>query len=94
VLAVFVHLGLLWFFSIVLRLLGAFLVGFSLTATFLNSVYDVVEAEDRPQDHLPPPESAASWKEREQLEKAHEERRMNSLRYRRTMRDILRPWED
>jgi hypothetical protein len=93
VIGALVHLGILWFFSLWLKMVGAFLFSFALSATFLNSLHDVLEAELHPEEELPPPEKAATWRERELLEKAHEQRRMNQFRYRRTLRDVLRPWE-
>jgi hypothetical protein len=92
-LGVVIHLVLIWAVSLGFKLIGAFLFSFSLTATFLNSLYDVVEAEANPEEELPDPETAKSWKEREELEKERERRRLDSFRYGRTMKDILKPWE-
>ncbi|MBI1290537.1 hypothetical protein GC173_04750 [bacterium] len=93
VLGVALHVTLMWLVGGGFKLIGAFLLTFSLTATFLSSLYDVVEAELLGEEELPAPESAGSWKERELLEKAHERRRMDAFRYSRTMKDILKPWE-
>jgi len=92
-LGVATHVGLLWLVGLGLQMVGAFLVSFSLSATFLNSVFDVLEAEANPEEPLPAPDSLGSWKEREAVEKAHERRRMDGLRYNRTLRDVLKPWE-
>jgi hypothetical protein len=65
------------------------------TAPFLlwNAlVLELEEAEAaRTRTALP---AATSWREREDREQAEERRRARSQRYERTLRDLLRPWQE
>jgi len=89
-------LASLWVIGFALRLVGVFFFAFSGTVMFLNSFYDVVTTfEQRAQaveesDQEPRPRT---WKELRAAEKKSERERMDAVRYSRTIRDILRPWE-
>ncbi len=92
---VFVFLCSLWVIGFFLRLAGIFLFGFAGTALLFNSTYDVLVAfeagrEKAAKGGAPRPRT---WREIREAESESDEERMNRVRYERTLRDVLRPWE-
>lgn len=92
---VFIFLCSLWVIGFFLRLAGIFLFAFAGTALLFNSTYDVLVAfeegrEKAAKGGAPRPRT---WRERREAESESEEERMNRVRYERTLRDVLRPWE-
>jgi hypothetical protein len=85
----------LWVIGIGFKLIGAMLFGFTGTMMLLNSTYDVlVKHEDEMDASLHPEEKPTTWKEIQELEKRKEKERMDKERYDRTLKDIIKPWED
>lgn len=87
----------LWVIGAALRFAGILIFGFAGTAMLMNSLYDVlIDMEERQEkaakrsgDGRP-----RTWKELRALEEEDEEERMRKVRYERTLRDLLKPWED
>jgi hypothetical protein len=96
VLGMFVFLVSLWIIAAWLRFAPIFLFGFSGTAMFLNSLYDVMHPGDEAGDGGEVESTAgdaATWRQVRANEKVSEQARMARARYERTFRDLLRPWE-
>lgn len=86
---------ILWLLCGYLRMVGVILFGLSWTALFLNSLYDVIlEFEEEQEKERNPDPEPRNWAEVKEQEAKKEIERMNKERYRRTMKDILRPWDD
>lgn len=83
-------LGVLSVLAMLAPLLIYGLVG---PVVLFNAMYDVLveHEENLNADEKPSPRT---WTEIEQREKEDEEVRMKKVRYNRTFRDILRPWQD
>ncbi|CAN5220018.1 hypothetical protein BH09SUM1_BH09SUM1_26400 [soil metagenome] len=75
-----------------LRFAGILLFGMSGASMLINSVYDVLAAREKERAKAPA-SKAANWKDQEEIDRAAERERMDAVRYNRTIRDILRPWE-
>lgn len=95
VLSLAIFIASLWIISLWLRGAPVFLFGFSGTAMLMNSLHDVMKARELESSGAvgESPEKGSSWRDIRQREAAEEKQRMDRVRYERTLRDLLRPWE-
>lgn len=99
ILGSFIFLVSLWIIGSYLKLAGVLIFGFSGTAMLMNSVYDMLLEWQRMEERAVQMEKEGqkrprNWKEMRELEEELDQERMDKERYDRTLRDLLRPWED
>ncbi len=94
--AVFVLILLSLIGGLLLRMAGFLVFGFSGTALLANSLYDVILSFETRRDEAAADNKSSkprTWKDLQVHESSSEKERMDSVRYNRTIKDLLKPWE-
>ncbi len=95
----FIFLVSLWIIGTYIKFAGILIFGFTGTVMLTNSIYDVLLEWERMEKRAIEMEAKGkkrprNWKQMRAQEEEQEEERMDKERYDRTLRDLLRPWED